>query len=105
MTVQQEAAAPVIPARPVGVFDYSRCDDTDGYEYVRVWECGRLLNIVETAFREAGNRISKAEQAGSEEECREFAEDALKCASTAEHYTRMLLDLLRPHPWDREPAF
>jgi hypothetical protein len=86
--------------RPVGVFDYSRSDGKDGYEYVRVWEGGRLLNIAETAFREARNRVNTAEQAETEEACRVLLEDALKCACTAEHYVRMLLDNLRPaDPW------
>jgi len=91
--------------RPKPVFEYDRYKDMTGPEYVRAWECGSLLHIIGVAFSQAESCGRKAENATSEEDCRALVEDALTCASTAEHYARMLLDNLRPaDPW-RDPAF
>jgi hypothetical protein len=91
--------------RPRPVFEYDRTKQLSGPEYVRAWECGRLLNVIAVAFSQAESCGRKAETATTEEDCRVLVEDALKCASTAEHYARMLLDTLRPaDPW-RDPAF
>jgi len=102
MTATAEVAK---PDRPKPVFDYYRYRDLAGPEFVRAWECGHLLNIIGVAFGKAESCGRKAENATTEEDCRALVEDALKCASTAEHYARMLLDNLRPaDPW-RDAAF
>jgi hypothetical protein len=93
MTAQSEVVK-ASPSRPVGVFDYHRVNGTDGYEYVRVWEGSHLLDIIEIAFRQASVCASKAERAETEDACRVLIEKALRCASTGEHYARMLLDTL-----------
>jgi len=89
--------------RPKPVFEYDRNKDKSGPEYVRAWECGRLLNVIAVAFGQAESCGRKAESATTEEECRALVEDALRCVSTGEHYARMLLDTLRlPDPWGEE---
>jgi len=82
--------------RPTPVFAYDRYKDTTGPEYVRHWECRELLTVIGIAFGQAESCAKKADSATTEEECRALVEDALKCASTAEHYARMLLDNLAP---------
>jgi hypothetical protein len=91
--------------RPKPVFEYDRTKDLPGPQYLRAWECGRLLNIIAVAFSQAESCGRKAETAATEEECRALVEDALTCASTGEHYARMLLDTLRPADVWRDPAF
>jgi len=106
-TVKPAEVMPAQPRTAVGVFDYHRVSGTDGYEYVRVWEGSHLLDIIETAFRQASVCAGQAERAETEDACRVLIEDALRCIAIGEHYARMLLDNLcgAEPPLRREPAF